>query len=87
MKPWTSLARPAPLTPLGHSMSGLALLAYAIERPRRIKRLVLVGTGSGGHAYMSAAGALWNRNHAHFWRMALLGMPHIVWPRLGPDDG
>jgi pimeloyl-ACP methyl ester carboxylesterase len=70
---------------VGHSMSGLALLGYAIERSRRIKRLVLVGTGSGGHAYMTAPGALWNRSHPHFWRMALLGILHIVWPRLSPE--
>ena len=49
------------LDAVGHSMSGLALLAYAIERPRRIGRLVLIGTGSGGPAYMTAPGALWNQ--------------------------
>jgi proline iminopeptidase len=70
---------------VGHSMSGLALLAYAIERPARIKRLILVGTGSGGQAYMGARGALWNRSHPHFWRLALLGTLHIIWPRLGPE--
>jgi proline iminopeptidase len=70
---------------VGHSMGGLALLAYAIERPRRIRRLVLIGTGSGGHAYMTAPSALWNRSHPHFWRLALLGMLHVIWPRLGPE--
>jgi proline iminopeptidase len=70
---------------LGHSMGGLALLAYAIEQPARISRLVLVGTGSGGPAYMRAPGALWNRSHPAFWRLALLGMLHILWPRLGPQ--
>jgi proline iminopeptidase len=70
---------------VGHSMSGLAVLAYAIERPRRVRRLVLIGTGSGGRAYMTAPGALWNRSHPHFWGMAALGVLHIVWPRLGPE--
>jgi pimeloyl-ACP methyl ester carboxylesterase len=32
-----------------------------------------------------ANGALWNRSHPHFRRLALLGMLHIVWPRLGPE--
>jgi pimeloyl-ACP methyl ester carboxylesterase len=70
---------------IGHSMSGLALLAYAIERPRRIKRLVLIGTGASGHAYMTAAGALWNNSHPHFRKMATLGILHVVWPCLGPE--
>jgi proline iminopeptidase len=70
---------------VGHSMSGLAILAYTIERPHRVGRLVLIGTGSGGRAYMTAPGALWNRSHPHFWRMAALGVLHIVWPRLGPE--
>jgi uncharacterized protein YjlB/pimeloyl-ACP methyl ester carboxylesterase len=74
-----------PVDALGHSMGGLALLAYAIERPARISRTVLVGTGSGGPAYMRAPGALWNRSHPAFWRLALLGMLHILWPRLGPQ--
>lgn len=70
---------------IGHSMSGLALLAYTIERPQRVKRLVLIGTGASGHAYMTAAGALWNRSHPHFWRMAALGILHVIWPYLGPE--
>lgn len=70
---------------LGHSMGGLALLAYAIEQPVRISRLVLVGTGSGGPAYMRAPGALWNPSHPAFGRLALLGILHILWPRLGPQ--
>jgi proline iminopeptidase len=74
-----------PVDALGHSMGGLALLAYAIEQPVRISRLVLVGTGSGGPAYMRAPGALWNRSHPAFWQLALLGMLHILWPRLGPQ--
>jgi pimeloyl-ACP methyl ester carboxylesterase len=34
---------------------------------------------------MRALGALWNRSHPRFRRLALLGMLHIVWPRLGPE--
>jgi len=66
-------------------MGGLALLAYAIEQPRQVGRLLLVGTGAGGPAYTRGAGALWNRSHPAFWRMAMLGMLHISWPRRGPE--
>jgi proline iminopeptidase len=74
-----------PVDALGHSMGGLVTVAYAIEEPARVKRLVLVGTGSGGPAYMESPGALWNRSHPGFWRMALLGILHIAWPRLAPQ--
>lgn len=74
-----------PVDAVGHSMAGLTVLAYALERPAQIKRLVLVGTGSGGPAYMKAPGALWNRSHPAFWRMAALAVLHILWPRLAPE--
>jgi len=76
----------SPVDALGHSMGGLAVLAYTIERPERVKRLVLVGTGSGGRAYMKAPGALWNRSHPAFWRTALLGILTIIWPRRAPEQ-
>ena len=71
---------------LGHSMGGLTTLAFAIERPERVKRLVLIGTGTGGRAYMGAPGALWNRSHPAFWRMAALGILHMVWPRRATEN-
>jgi proline iminopeptidase len=77
---------PGPADALGHSMGGLAVLAYAIEQPARTQRLVLVGTGSGGPAYMQAPGALWNRSHPAFWRMVLLSILHILWPRRAPEQ-
>ncbi len=69
----------------GHSMSGLVALAYALERPARVPRLMLVGTGSGGRAYMNAHGALWNRRHPQFIPMAVRAVFHIVWPRLAAE--
>jgi pimeloyl-ACP methyl ester carboxylesterase len=70
-----------PVDAVGHSMAGLTVLAYAIERPERVRRLVLIGTGTGGRAYMSAPGALWNRTHPHFWRLAALGILQMTWRR------
>ena len=74
-----------PVDVLGHGVGGLATIAYALEQSARVRRLVLVGTGSGGPAYMNAPGALWNRSHPGFPRLALLGMLHVAWPRLGPQ--
>jgi proline iminopeptidase len=74
-----------PVDALGHSMGGLALLAFAIERGASAKRLVLVGTGSGGPAYMKARGALWNRSHPAFWRLAPIGLLFTLWPNLATE--
>ena len=74
-----------PVDAVGHSMAGLTVLAYAIERPERVRRLVLIGTGTGGRAYMSAPGALWNRTHPHFGRMASLAILQMLWRRRAPE--
>jgi len=57
---------------VGHSQGGFTALAFAIERPARIQRLVLIGAPSGGPSFMKAPGAIWNRSHPDFWRFALL---------------
>ena len=62
-----------PVDLIGHSMGGLVMLAYALERSARARRIVLVGTGSGRPAYLKAPGALWNSGHPRYRRMALLG--------------
>jgi proline iminopeptidase len=76
---------PDPVDALGHSMGGLALLGYALDRPTRVRRLVLVGTGTGGRAYLGAPGALWRRGHPRFPALALLGSLHLVLRRLGSE--
>ena len=74
-----------PVDVFGHSMAGLVALAFALHHPALVKRLVLVGTGSGGPAYMRSAGALWNRTHPDFRKLAALGFLHILWPSRGSE--
>ena len=61
-------------------MGGLVVLAYALAAPQRVRRLVLVCTGSGGPAFMKAPGALWQRGHPRFRAMAALGVLHLALP-------
>ncbi len=65
---------------LGHGMGGLMLLTYAIEQPVRVRRMVLVGAGAGGSAYMESEGALWNSLHPKFGAMARLGSLQMLFP-------
>lgn len=74
-----------PVDALGHSMAGLVLLAYLLDRPQRLHRAVLVGTGSGGPAYMRAPGAMWNRGHPAFPAVAALGSLHLLLRRRGSE--
>jgi pimeloyl-ACP methyl ester carboxylesterase len=74
-----------PVDAAGHSMGGLALLAYALARPARSRRLVLVGTGSGGPALKNAPGAIHRRGHPDFWRIAVLGSLQLAWPFRAPE--
>ncbi len=74
-----------PVDALGHSMGGLVLLAHLLDRPDRLRRVVLVGTGSGGPAYMGAPGAMWNRGHPAFPAVAALGSLHLLLRRRGSE--
>jgi proline iminopeptidase len=74
-----------PVDALGHSMGGLALLAFALDHPACVRRLVLVGTGRGGRTYLTARGALWNPHHRAFLRVAALGTLHLAVRRLGSE--
>lgn len=77
---------PPPVDTIGHSMGGFALLAYALERPSQVKRMVLIGTGSGQPSYMRAKGALWNPSHPGFYPFVAVSLLHIAWPFLGPQQ-
>ncbi len=69
-----------PVDAIGHSMGGLTVLAYTLERPSSIRRLILVGTGSGRRAYMDMSGALANPRHPRFWGMGLRALLHLALP-------
>jgi proline iminopeptidase len=71
----------APIDAFGHSMGGLTLLAYALDHPSRVRRLVLVGTGSGGRAYMKTVGSLANYRHPQFFPMVLRAALHTLLQR------
>lgn len=74
-----------PVDVLGHSQGGVAALALAVERPQRVRRLLLVGTASGGPTFLRAPGAIWNRSHPDFWRFALRASLQMAWPSRGAE--
>ena len=76
------IGRSVKVVGVGHSMGGMALLAYALDYPSCTERLILIGTGSGGPASMTASGALWNTSHPAFQKTAILGTLHMLIPNL-----
>lgn len=70
-----------PVDVFGHSQGGVAALAFALDRPDRVRRLLLVDTSSGGPAFLRARGAIWNRSHPDFWKFVLLALLHLLVPR------
>jgi pimeloyl-ACP methyl ester carboxylesterase len=65
-----------PVDVVGHSMSGLAALAYAIERPERTQRLVLVTSVSGFPAAVRCGfpGSAFRVYELDWWRIVIWGM-------------
>ena len=61
---------------MGHSMGGLAALAYAIERPERTRRLVLVTSLSGFPvaARWGFLGSAFRFCEPDFWRIIHWGI-------------
>lgn len=45
-----------PVDVVGHSMSGLCALAFAVERPQAVRRLLLIGSVAGGPAVLRGPG-------------------------------
>lgn len=71
-----------PVDVMGHSQGGFAALAFAVERPGRVRRLDLVGAAAGGPSWMRAPGAIWNRGHPDYWRFGLISSLYFLSRRL-----
>jgi pimeloyl-ACP methyl ester carboxylesterase len=65
-----------PVDVVGHSMGGLTALAYAIERPERTRRLVLVTSLSGfpAAARWGFPGSAFQIYEPDYWRLILWGI-------------
>jgi proline iminopeptidase len=65
-----------PVDVVGHSMGGLAALAYAVERPERTRRLVLVTSLSGfpAAARWGFPGSAFRICEPDYWRVIVWGM-------------
>lgn len=75
----TTLARlgiEGPVDVVGHSMGGLAALAYAVERPERVGRLVLVNSVAGFPSAVRCGfpGSAFTPFQADYWRIIIWGM-------------
>lgn len=74
-----------PVEVLGHSQGGVAALAFALQQPGRVSRLILACTASGAPAYFHAPGAIWNPSHPDYRRMGFWGLVYWLTRRRAPQ--
>lgn len=65
-----------PIDVVGHSMSGLAALAFALEHPDSTRRLVLIGSMSGFPAVLKNGlpKSAWKMSQIEYWKFIFLGL-------------
>lgn len=65
-----------PIDVVGHSMGGLAALAFAIEHPHLTKRLVLIGSTSGFPAVLKYGmpKSVWKITDVEYWKFIFIGL-------------
>lgn len=65
-----------PVDVVGHSMGGLAALAFSIEHPERTKKLILIGTFSGLPAAIrwGMPGSKWKITQIEYWKFMIWGL-------------
>jgi 3-oxoadipate enol-lactonase len=71
-----SLQIDRPVDLVGHSMGGLCALAFALEYPQTVLRLVLVNSLAGGPSVQHCKGMPWNWRWTDpdFWRFVVWGL-------------
>ncbi len=65
-----------PIDVIGHSMSGLAALGFAVEHPERTNRLILIGSMSGFPAVLKHGlpKSAWKPSTLEYWKFIFLGL-------------
>jgi pimeloyl-ACP methyl ester carboxylesterase len=65
-----------PFSIVSHSMGGLCALAYTLTHPERLKKLVLIGSISGGPAIARGKGMPWGMQltDLDFWQFVSWGL-------------
>lgn len=60
----------------GHSMGGLVALAFTLEHPQRVDRLLLINTLSGFDASLKwgMPGSAWKWHHKEYWQLMYWGL-------------
>jgi pimeloyl-ACP methyl ester carboxylesterase len=74
-----------PVDVMGHCHGGLAALALAIERPERVRSLILAGSLAAISSCRRAPGALWSPSHPLYWRWWFSMATLVLFERLAME--